>query len=104
MINWTKEDVEFICTNIVQSALEVTIKGIAKEQGNLDAITDRILNSIGDAILEIRYEQERDRRFYKVMFSEALIRNQLFTPSGYDEFYKTWCEEFDRLNKEKFFK
>lgn len=102
MINWTKEDVEFIYTNIVQPALEVTIKGIAQEQGSLDEITDRILNSIGDAILEIRYEQERDRRFYKTMFSEALVRNQLFTPAGYDAFYKSWCEEFDKLNKEKF--
>ena len=101
MINWTEEDVEFICTNILKPVFEEIIKGIAGEQGKLDEITDGLLKSIGDAIQEIRYEQERDRRFYKVMFSEALIRNQLFTPAGYDEFYKTWCEEFDKLNKEK---
>lgn len=101
MINWTKEDVEYICTNILWPALETTIKGIAEEEGKLDKIMDRILQSIGDAIKEIRYEQERDRRFYKVMFSEVLIRNQLVTPASYDAFYKSWCEEFDKLNKEK---
>ena len=98
MINWTKEDIEFICTNIIQPALEVTIKGIAQEQGNLDAITDKILKSIGDAILEIRYEQERDRRFYKSLLTQALYMNE----ASYDNVYKSWCEEFDKLNKEKF--
>lgn len=102
MINWTEEDLRFFYTNILQPALEVTIKGISEEEAKLDEITDRIFKSIGDVIKEIRYEQERDRRFYKVMFSEALVRNQLFTPAGYDAFYKSWCEEFDKLNKEKF--
>lgn len=98
MINWTKEDIEFICTNIVWPALETTIKGIAQEQGNLDAITDRILKSIGDAIKDIRYEQERDRRFYKALLTQALYMNE----TAYDAFYKSWCEEFDKLNKDKF--
>lgn len=102
MINWTKEDVEFICTNIVGPALVETIKGIAKEQEKLDEITDRILKSIGNAIQEIRYEQERDRRFHKAMFSDVVLRNTLFTPDSYDDFYKKWCEKFDELNKEKF--
>lgn len=101
MINWTEEDVEYICTNILQPVLEATIKGISEEQVKFDAITDRLLDSIGDAICDIRYKQERDRRFYKMMFSEMLIKNTLFTPAGYDEFYKSWCEEFDKLNKEK---
>ena len=100
MINWTEEDVEYICTNILQPVLEVTIKGIANEQIKLDEITDRILDSIGDAIHEIRYEQERDRRFYKAMFTQLLLKNTMLTPAAYDEFYKNWCNEFDKLNKE----
>lgn len=101
MINWTEEDVEYICTNILQPVLEATIKGIANEQAKLDEVTDRILDSIGDAIHEIRYEQERDRRFYKAMFTQLLLKNTMLTPAAYDEFYKNWCNEFDRLNKEK---
>lgn len=101
MINWTAEDVEYICTNILQPAFEVTIKGISEEQGKLEAITDRLLDSIGDTICDIRYKQERDRRFYKAMFTQLLLKNTMLTPAAYDEFYKSWCEEFDRLNKEK---
>lgn len=100
MINWTEEDVEYICTNILQLVLEVTIKGVANEQAKLDEVTDRILDSIGDAIHEIRYEQERDRRFYKAMFTQLLLKNTMLTPAAYDEFYKNWCNEFDKLNKE----
>lgn len=102
MINWTQEDIEFISMNIVAPALVETIKGVAKEQEKLDEITDRILKSIGNAIREIRYEQERDRRFHKAMFSDMVLRNTLFTPDNYDDFYKKWCEKFDELNKEKF--
>jgi hypothetical protein len=101
MIDWTEEDIEYICTNILQPAFEVTIKGIAEEQDKSDQITDRLLSSIGDAISDIRYEQERDRRFYKAMFTQLLLKNTMLTPAAYDEFYKSWCEEFDKLNKEK---
>lgn len=100
MLNWTEEDVKFICENILQPVLEETIKGIAGEQGKLDDITDRVLKAIGDSIQEIRYEQERDRRFYKALLAQALSINE----SAYDNFYKSWCDEFDKLNKEKFFK
>ncbi len=101
MINWTEEDVKYICTNILQPAFEVTVSGIAAEQEKRDAITDRLLKSIGDAIYDIRYEQERDRRFYKAMFTQLLLKNTMLTPAAYDEFYKNWCNEFDKLNKEK---
>ena len=101
MINWTKEDVEFICNNILQPVIETTIKGIAAEQGKLDDITDRMINAIGDAIHDIRYEQARDRMFYKAMYTQVLFKNTAITPDAYDEFYKSWCEEFDKLNKEK---
>jgi len=97
MVNWTKEDVEFICTNIVQPALEATIKGIAEATEKSEEITDKFLKIIGDAIQEIRYEQERDRRFYKSLLTQALYMNE----ASYDNVYKSWCEEFDKLNKEK---
>ena len=97
MINLTPDDVKYICSDILQPLL-IELNGTQERQ--VESI-NRIFNIIGDAINDIRYEQERDRRFYKLMFSEALLKNQLFTPAGYDEFYKNWCEEFDRLNKEQ---
>ena len=104
MINWTAEDIEFICNNLMKPMCDGMIEAMKGSDEIKYQGLEKIFNSIIDRIKELEYQQERDRRFYKVMFSEALIRNQLFTPSGYDEFYKTWCEEFDRLNKEKFFK
>lgn len=102
MIDWTEEDIKFLCKNVMIPMGEE----IAKIMEEHDKINTKSLEKVFDIIInqikEIRYEQERDRRFYKTMFSEALIRNQLFTPAGYDAFYKSWCEEFDKLNKEKF--
>jgi len=97
MINWTEEDVEYLCMNILYPVLEETVKGIVAEQEKLDSITDRMINAIGDAIQDIRYKQERDRRFYKAMFTQLLR----LTPAAYDEFYQNWCAEIDKLNKEK---
>lgn len=102
MVNWTEEDIKFICENIM-APLGHELAKIMEEHDKISSESlERVFDAIINQIKEIRYEQERDRRFYRVMFSEALIRNQLFTPAGYDEFYKSWCEEFDKLNKEKF--
>lgn len=101
MINWTEEDIEYLCMNILYPALEETAKGIVAEQEKLDEITDRMINAIGDAIKDIRYKQERDRRFYKAMFTQLLLKNTMLTPAAYDEFYQNWCAEFDKLNKEQ---
>ena len=102
MINWTEEDVKFICENLINP----TIAEIAKTFESYDKSNEESLKLVIDAVTkqirEIKYEQERDRRFYRAMFSDVLVRNTLFTPSGYDDFYKKWCEEFDKLNKEKF--
>jgi len=57
MINWTEEDVEYLCMNILYPVLEETVKGIVAEQEKLDSITDRMINAIGDAIQDIRYNE-----------------------------------------------
>ena len=101
MTNLTEDDVKFIC----EFLLAPLSKEVANTIENYDKTIAEVLEHVCDGLIKqiekIRYEQERDRRFYKVMFSEALVRNQLFTPAGYDEFYKSWCAEFDKLNKEK---
>ena len=101
MTNLTEEDVKFICEFLLAPLSEEVANAIE----SYDKASAKVLEGLFDGLIkqinEIIYEQERDRRFYKVMFSEALVRNQLFTPAGYDEFYKSWCAEFDKLNKEK---
>lgn len=106
MVNWTKEDVEFICQNIVLPAITKTAESISENEEKLQEIQhesySKIFGSIIDRLNQLSYEQERDRRFYKMMFSELTLKNQLITPAGYDAFYKSWCEEFDKLNKKKY--
>jgi hypothetical protein len=107
MINWTKEDVEFICKTIVLPAITEATKAISENEEKLQEIQhesySKIFESIINRLNKISYEQERDRRFYKMMFSELTLKNQLITPTRYDAFYKSWCEEFDKLNKEKLY-
>ena len=101
MTNLTEEDVKFICEFLL-APLSAEVADVMENYDKTNAeVLERLCDGLIKQIEKIRYEQERDRRFYKMMFSEALVRNQLFTPSGYDEFYKSWCEEFDKLNKEK---
>ncbi len=101
MTNLTEEDIKFLCEYL----LATMSNEVADTIENYDKANAKVLESLFDKLIEqlkqIRYEQERDRKFYKMMFSEALVRNQLFTPAGYDEFYKSWCAEFDKFNKEK---
>ena len=105
MLNWTEEDVEFICKNIVLPAITETAKAISENEEKLQEIQhesySKIFKTIADRLNQLSYEQERDRRFYKMMLTDIKLKNQLITPAGYDAFYKSWCEEFDKLNKEK---
>lgn len=101
MTNLTEEDVKFICEYLLAPLSQEVANVIENYDKTNAGVLEHLCDGLIKQIEKIRYEQERDRRFYKVMFSEALIRNQLFTPAGYDEFYKSWCEEFDRLNKER---
>lgn len=103
MINWTEEDVEFICKNIVLPAIMEATKAISENEEKLQEIEQssykKIFNAITNRLNQLDYEQERDRRFYKVMFTQVFDKNAI----AYDNFYKSWCEEFDKLNKEKYF-
>ena len=102
MINWTKEDVEFICINIVLPAITEATKAISENEEKLQEIEQesykKIFTAITDRLNQLEYEQERDRRFYKALLTQALYMNE----ASYDNVYKSWCEEFDKLNKEKF--
>lgn len=105
MIKWTEEDIEFICQNIVLPAIMEAAKTISENEEKLQETQhesySKIFKVIIDRLNKISYEQERDRKFYKMVFSELVLKNQLNTPTRYDAFYKNWCEEFDNLNKEK---
>lgn len=99
MINWTEEDVEFICKNLLAPMSEELVKVFNSRDKLESEALDKVFSVVTDQLKEIKYEQERDRRFYKVMFTQVFDKNA----RAYDDFYKSWCEEFDKLNKEKYF-
>ena len=101
MINWTEEDVEFLYKYLLPPFGDE----MAKALDEYDKVNAEVLEKLSDALLkkisEIRYEQLRDRSFYKAMFTQFSRQNMLLSPDSYDEAYRVWCEEFDKLNKEK---
>lgn len=100
MTNLTEEDVKFICGYLLTPLSEE----VANAMESYDKTNAEVLEHLCDGFLKqiekIRYEQERDRRFYKELFIRLFKTNGLFHSVSYDELYKDWCEEFDRLNKE----
>ena len=101
MTNLTEEDVRFICENLI-APLSEEIANVMDRRDELSAESlGRVFDAVADQLRLIRYEQERDRRFYKAMYTQLLFKNTAVTPDAYDNCYKNWCEEFDKLNKEK---
>lgn len=100
MINWTEEDITFICKNLLTPMSEEIIK-VFNERDKLESkAVDKVFSVITDQFKEIRYEQERDRRFFLQLYSKHAYINY----EKMQDVYKNWCEEFDKLNKDKFFK
>lgn len=97
MTNLTEEDVKFIC----EFLLAPLSKEVANTMENYDKTNAEVLERLFDGIIKqidkIRYEQERDRRFFIGFFAEYARMNK----DALHDFYKSWCEEFDKLNKEK---
>ena len=104
MINWTEEDVAFICKNIVLPAIMEATKAISDNEEKLQEISQesykKIFTVITDRLNQLDYEQERDRRFFLQLYSQHAYINY----EKMQDVYKNWCEEFDKLNKDKFFK
>lgn len=95
MINWTEEDIKFLC----ESIMIPMGKEIAGALEHYDEVSAESLNRVFDAVAEqlkqIRYEQRRDRQFYKQMF---MAINHL-DADGYNKLYEDYCRRYDELAK-----
>lgn len=97
MTNLTEEDVKFICEFLLAPLSKEVANAIESYDKTNAEVLERLFDGLIEQIEKIRYEQERDRRFFIGFISEYARMNK---DSLYD-FYKSWCEEFDKLNKEK---
>ena len=95
MINLTEEDIRFICENIMTPMSEEIVKMMDKRDEISAASLGRLFDSVADQLKTIRYEQRRDRQFYKQMF---MALNH-FDADCYNKVYEDYCRRYDEWAK-----
>lgn len=94
MINWTEEDVKFICNNMINPAMEQVVKLIESSYDSHSRVIDQVV----DALDKVNYQQSREISFLKM-----LVMTQLnLSPKKVEELRKEYFKQFDELNKERF--
>lgn len=97
MINWTEEDVKFVCEGIVMPI----VKEIMETHDKIDIAHEdaygRLFDSIIDKLTKIGYNQRRDATFFLDLIAkqEHLDRDNLYNV------YNIYCDQYDKLHKEK---
>ena len=92
MINWTEEDVKYICNNMINPAMEQMGKVI---ESSYDSHS-RVIENVVEALNKVTYQQQRETAFLKM-----LVMTQLnLSPKKVEELRKEYFKQFDELNKE----
>lgn len=83
----------------VKILLEAMFKTIAehkeREDNSICDSVEGIVDVLVDKIKDIQYKQVRDEKFFIYMLSGLGCGSIKYLT----EYYVTWCEEFDKLNK-----
>jgi hypothetical protein len=92
MINWTEEDVKYICNNMINPVMEQMAKIIESSYDSHSRVIDQVV----DALDKVNYQQSRETSFLKM-----LVMTQLnLSPKKVEELRKEYFKQFDELNKE----
>lgn len=92
MINWTEEDVRYICNNMINPAMEQVVKLIESSHDSHGRVIDQVVDALG----KVSYQQSRETAFLKM-----LVMTQLnLSPKKVEELRKEYFKQFDELNKE----
>jgi hypothetical protein len=96
MVNWTKEDVEFITSNIVMPCMMQYNKEVVEKifDAHLDS-EQEVLEAQIDAMNKVNYTLQKE-----IMFLKQLVR-KLYNTSDevFDQWHQDYCDRFDELNK-----
>ena len=93
MMNWTEEDVKFICNNMINPAMEQMMKTIDMSYDSHSRTIDRVVDALG----QVSYLQKREISFLRMLIIQYLHLD----PKQVDELRDKYFERFDELNKEK---
>lgn len=92
MINWTEEDVKYICNNMINPAMEQVVKLIELSDDSHSRVIDQVVDALG----KVSYQQSREIAFLKM-----LVMTQLnLSHRKVEELRKECFKQFDELNKE----
>jgi hypothetical protein len=97
MINWTEEDIKFVCEGIVMPI----VNEVLETNDKIDIIHEEAYGKLFDSIIEkltkTSYNQRRDITF----LLDLIAKQEHLDRDGLYNVYNIYCEQYDKLHKEK---
>ena len=93
MINWTEEDVKFVCNTMITPAMERMMKLIEKSYDSNYESIKRVI----DTLDKLTYQQNREISFLKTI----IIKYCHLDPEKLSVAREEYIKQYDELNKEK---
>lgn len=92
MINWTKEDIEFVCNTMVNPAMAQLLKFIETSNDS----HNRMIEALTNALDRVSYQQSREIAFLKTIITQYCH----FDPDKLKVAREEYFKQYDELNKE----
>jgi hypothetical protein len=99
MVNWTKEDVEFITNSIVMPCMMEYNKEVVEKifETHLDS-EQEVLEAQIDAMNKVNYTLQKEIMFLRHLVRKLYSMNNM-SDETLDRWYQDYCDKFDELNK-----
>lgn len=97
MINWTEEDVKFICNNMLIPISDQIMKAVEQNDKLHEEYYSKIFDMLINKIKDITYAQQRENAFLK----QILIQHLHLNVDKFNETYIQYCKDYDELNQDK---
>lgn len=93
MINWTEEDVKFVCNTMINPAMAQMMKLIEKSYDSNYRSIERVIETLD----KVSYQQTREIAFLKTI----VTRYCHLDPEKLNVAREEYIKQYDELNKEK---
>ena len=93
MINWTKEDIEFVCNSMINPAMTQVLKFIETSNDG----HNRMIESLTSALDRVSYLHAREISFLKTI----IINHCHLDPEKLNVAREEYFKQFDELNKKE---
>ena len=93
MINWTEEDVKFVCEAMIIPTMKPVVELIESSNDS----HNRLIEALTNALDKVSYQSTREIAFLKAIITKHLHLDPDKLNVAREEYFK----QFDELNKEK---